>query len=131
MRSIDPTLILLTPGEAARRLSVSLRVLKSRIEAKQFPPPRRIGRSVRFLAADVEAYARGLPIADLDWRELMKDGEGYAKASALKSQDTGENSNMDTTVRALSPLHKIWAKREPESVIHPRRMDPNDPARLP
>jgi len=70
---MDPTLVLLTPVEAARRLSVSLRTLERQIAAGKFPQPRRLGRSVRILASDLEPYARALPTHKIDWRGLSSD----------------------------------------------------------
>jgi excisionase family DNA binding protein len=70
---MDPTLVLLTPAEAARRLSISVRTLERQIAAGHFPQPRRIGRSVRILASDLQAYAQGLPTQDIDWRGLPGD----------------------------------------------------------
>jgi excisionase family DNA binding protein len=58
---IDPTLILLTPSEAARRLSISLDVMRRQIQAGEFPLPRRIGRNTRFYVEDINAYAESLP----------------------------------------------------------------------
>lgn len=62
--SIDPTLILLTPSETARRLSISVEVMERRIKDGTFPAPRRIGRNVRFYVKDIEAYAASLPVAE-------------------------------------------------------------------
>jgi excisionase family DNA binding protein len=68
-----PNLILLTPAETAFRLRVSLRVLHRQIDAGRFPAPRRIGRTVRFLVTEVEAYAQNLPIHKLDHRGFRGD----------------------------------------------------------
>ena len=66
-------MILITAAEAAFRLRVSMRVLRRQIEAGKFPPPRRIGRMVRFLVSEVEAYAHTLPVHKLQWRDLPAD----------------------------------------------------------
>ena len=52
---------LLTIKEVAQRLAVSVDTIRRLAEARKFPQPVRVGRSVRWRMADVEAYLdRGL-----------------------------------------------------------------------
>ena len=54
-------------------VDVVLGGIERQIAAGHFPKPRRIGRSVRILASDLQAYAQNLPTHDLDWRGLPGD----------------------------------------------------------
>ena len=99
----DSTLILLTPSEAARRLSISVDVMRRRIEAGEFPAPRRIGRNTRFYVDDIKAYAESLP----------SDVPPY---SLRDYHDTGSFSDrMKTHAENVS-----WREREREWKLAPK-----------
>jgi predicted DNA-binding transcriptional regulator AlpA len=74
----DYTLILLTPVEAARRLSVSLAVLERHATNGTLPPPRRLGRTLRFVAAELIVRADALPVGEIPWHGLRRySGEKF------------------------------------------------------
>jgi excisionase family DNA binding protein len=62
---------LITPDQAAQRMSVCRRTLEREIARKNFPPPLKIGRASRFRAEDVDDYLRRLE----EKRDQSKRGE--------------------------------------------------------
>jgi excisionase family DNA binding protein len=66
--------IALTTKQAAAELGISPGMLRKAVAAGLLPPPRAIGRSVRFIRSELEQAASGLPVAN--WRT---SGEGEAR----------------------------------------------------
>ena len=58
--STDDSRRLLNPAEVTERLRVSRAKLYRLIKAKQFPPPRKLGRSSFWSQAEIDAYIDGL-----------------------------------------------------------------------
>lgn len=122
----DPTLILLTPTETARRLSITLHVLERRIKAGDFPAPRRIGRTLRFLTQDVQAYASSLPEHQLDDRGFYDEKQAAFKAR----HPIVELDEEEERIRQEQFAAKLAAWQEAER-LEQVEIEANQPRRLP
>lgn len=91
----DNTLVLLTPKETARRLSIKLDTLRTKVNAGNFPTPRRIGRSVRFVASEVSDFAKGLPFAEVGWRGFPDEDEHLSKKPFFSANDEKTPRDFD------------------------------------
>lgn len=90
MNKIDDLLVLLSPKETARRLSISPTALRWQIDHGKFPAPRWIGGQMRFLASDVVAYANHLPIAEIDRRGFPEEEKPKRDTPEKKRQRPAE-----------------------------------------
>ncbi|MCU0792327.1 MAG: helix-turn-helix domain-containing protein [Opitutaceae bacterium] len=101
--SIDQTLILLTPSETARRLSISVEVMERRIKDGAFPAPRRIGRNVRFYIRDIDAYAASLPLAEPN------------KYGSFNLKDYHDSGSFADRIKTHEIFRKPFAEIQPQA----------------
>lgn len=105
---IDPTLILLTPSETARRLSISVEVMQRLIERGEFPTPRRIGRAVRFHVDDVKEYAATRPAITRLPRFGLRDYQNPGSfAERMKTHEWMKSWRQSATELAPTPLPRV------------------------
>lgn len=132
---IDPTAIAVSPLEAARRLGVTLRTLERRIGSGDFPLPRKIGRSVRFLVSEIESWTKTLPVHELSWRGLGGlSGEEPAPCHPPTAEEIEEQEERSRQTRGRLDAHKalrLEDERIAEQSVRRIVRGPRDPLPLP
>ena len=140
--NIDGTLVLLTPKETARRLSISTRALRCQVDNGKFPAPRWIGGVMRFLASDLVAYANDLPMAEIDRRGFPDEEkskretpEAIARCEERIREQMKANEPQRLAVEAAERLLTAQIREEEEFIERyaerRRSRDPKAPLPLP